>query len=285
MKRIILILVSIVAVVVGTAFDILSNNGKAGYAGSPSESTCRNCHNSFTNSGAGTISFNSNLPGSSSKQYIPGATYQMSVVVKFAGRGLFGVGLEALTSTGANAGTIVVTNSLMTTTKNATIGPNSRKSLTHTLNGGAHADSSVFAFNWTAPSTNIGNVTFYYAGVMANNDGNSSGDYVANGNTIVTPGSATGINEIANSKNALKVFTLVSERKLQVSFNTSENSNADIALYDMNGKEVASINAGKIHSGDVTLEMNLPAQIMHGVYIVIVRAGSLNLSAKTPIML
>ena len=285
MNRIILVLVSLLTVIVGTAFDIQSNNGKAGYTGSPSESTCRNCHNSFTNSGAGTILFNSNLPGITSKQYIPGATYQMSVVVKFAGRGLFGVGLEALTTTGANAGTIVVTNSMMTTTKNATVGANSRKSLTHTLNGGAHTDSSVFAFNWTAPTTNIGNVTFYYAGVMANNDGNPSGDYVANGNTVVTPGSATGINEIANSNNALNVFTLPSERKLHVSFSTSENSNAEIALFDMNGKEVTHLNAGKIHSGDVSLEMNLPQQITNGVYIVIVRAGSLHLSTKTPVML
>ncbi len=285
MKRILLILVAIVAVAVGTAFDILNNSGKAGYAGSPSESTCRNCHNSFTNSGAGTITFNSNFPGVTSKQYIPGVTYQLSVVVKFAGRGLFGVGVEALTATGANAGNIVVTNPTMTTTKSATVGSNSRNSLTHTLNGGAHADSSVFAFNWTAPSTNIGNVTFYYAGVMANNNGSSSGDYVANGNTVVTPGSATGINEIANSNNALNVFTLASERKLQVKFSTTENSNAEIALFDMNGKEVTHLNAGKIHSGDVSLEMNLPQQITNGVYIVIVRAGSIHLSTKTPIML
>ncbi len=285
MKKILIITLSIVAVTLGTAFDILSDNGKAGATGSPSETTCRNCHNTFSTAGTGSIALSSTIPIASGWRYTPGTTYTMTAKVKYVGRSLFGVGVEALTSAGANAGTIVVTNTTKTTTKNYTVGANSRTSLVHKLNGGASTDSALFTFNWTAPSTNIGNVTFWYAGVMADASTDEFGDYVANGNTIVYPASATGINEQTSTKTALSVFTLASDRKLQIRFNAEQNTNAELALYDLNGKEVSRLNAGKIHSGDNSLEMNLPQQIKNGVYIVVVRAGSQQLSTKAAILL
>jgi len=285
MKKFVIIIVSIIAVTMGTAFDILSQNGRSGATGSPGETTCRNCHSSFSNAGAGTISLSSTIPIASGWRYTPGTTYTMTATVKFVGRSLFGVGVEALTSAGANAGTIVVTNTAKTTTKSSTISGNSRMSLVHKLNGGASADSATFTFNWTAPSTNIGNVTFWYAGVMANNNGSNSGDYVANGNTVVYPASATGITEHSNISSGLSVFTLASERKLQVRFNAEQNSNADLSLYDLDGREISKFNAGKIHQGDITLEMPLPQNITSGVYIVILRSGLQRLSTKTVITL
>ncbi|MGH9961314.1 MAG: PQQ-dependent sugar dehydrogenase, partial [Pyrinomonadaceae bacterium] len=39
-------------------------------------------------------------------------------------------------------------------------------------------DSASWTFNWTAPVTDVGTVIFYAAGNHANNDGNSSGDFI-----------------------------------------------------------------------------------------------------------
>src|SRR6185503_3990506 len=46
-------------------------------------------------------------------------------------------------------------------------------------------------FNWTAPPTDIGIVTFYAAGNQANNDGNTSGDYIYKTFVTSAPFSAT----------------------------------------------------------------------------------------------
>lgn len=49
----------------------MSDNGKAGYTGSPGEQTCTNCHNDFTlNSGGGSISIGS--PAMTNWEYTPG---------------------------------------------------------------------------------------------------------------------------------------------------------------------------------------------------------------------
>jgi hypothetical protein len=71
----------------------------------------------------------------------------------------------------------------------------SSNALTQVITGGPggarqyieHSASGTFAgqqfgatwvFNWTAPPTNVGPVTFYAAGNHANNDGNTSGDLI-----------------------------------------------------------------------------------------------------------
>ncbi|HNQ15462.1 MAG TPA: VCBS repeat-containing protein, partial [Pyrinomonadaceae bacterium] len=46
---------------------------------------------------------------------------------------------------------------------------------------------AVWTFNWTAPATNVGNVTFYAAGIQGDNDGSESGDITVTTNSVVTP--------------------------------------------------------------------------------------------------
>lgn len=167
-----------------------SQSGIAGRTGSPTESNCTSCHNSYTlNTGGGSIAITHNIPASG---YVPGTTYAISVTVAKTGLALFGFGFEALTASNTSAGTIVVTNT--TKMKLVTAG-NGRVNITHKTNGGAGTSPLAFSFNWTAPATNLGNITFYSAGVACNNNGNEFGDYVyttslsispANNNTITT---------------------------------------------------------------------------------------------------
>jgi uncharacterized repeat protein (TIGR01451 family) len=52
-------------------------------------------------------------------------------------------------------------------------------------------NGASWTFNWTAPSTDIGPVTFYAAGNQANNDGNTSGDYIYKTFVATAPASTT----------------------------------------------------------------------------------------------
>ncbi len=164
----------------------MSDNGKAGRTNAPGETTCVNgCHNSYAlNAGSGSISIQS--PGTPSWVYTPGVTYNMSVTVSQTGVSLFGVGIEALTSTNANAGTLNITDAASTVIKSTTISGVSRRNIVHKLNGGASSNSKVFNFSWTAPAAGTGNVTFYFSGVAANGNTGESGDYVYNSSQVFT---------------------------------------------------------------------------------------------------
>ncbi|MFM2207942.1 MAG: hypothetical protein RL213_1917, partial [Bacteroidota bacterium] len=167
----------------------MSDNGKAGNTGSPGELTCTDCHNSYAiNTGIGSVS----LSGITGSQYNPGQLYNLKVTVRYAGRALFGVGLEALNAAGADGGRLIITDPARTQIKTATVSGNVRRNLVHQLNGGARADSMEFNFAWRAPYKGAGTVTFYFCGVAANANASESGDYVYQGtNLVLTEGPCT----------------------------------------------------------------------------------------------
>jgi hypothetical protein len=179
--------------IVGAVFIIiiqaatLDSNGIAGRTGSPGETTCATsgCHSSFSlNSGPGSTTITSTVPSSG---YVAGTTYSVSVIVAQSGFSLFGFGFEALNSSNASAGTLSITNTASTKLQNS----GSRVNVVHTLNGGAAANAKTFTFNWTAPATSTGNVTFYAAGNAANKNGNTSGDYIYSKTLVVLPATTT----------------------------------------------------------------------------------------------
>src|SRR4029079_13376265 len=90
------------------------------------------------------------------------------------------------------AGTLQNTDSFTQVLNNA--GPGSaRQYIEHTATGTfiGQQNGAPWTFNWTAPPTDIGIVTFYAAGNQANNDGNTSGDYIYKTFVTSAPFSAT----------------------------------------------------------------------------------------------
>ncbi|CAN5531910.1 hypothetical protein BH11BAC2_BH11BAC2_09250 [soil metagenome] len=263
---------ALIAVIAGTAFDILSDNGKAGYTGSTGEATCTSCHNSYgaSNSGPGSISISSNLINGN--QYIPGQTYNVHVIVRQTGRSLFGLGCEALTTTNTNGGTLVITNSAKTHLATKTVSGVSRNNVVHQLNGGAHADSMDFTFNWVAPITNIGNVKFWFSGIAANGNGNENGDYVYNNSLVVTPASATGIEEAINT-HALLVNAIAAEHRLQLNFEIQNVGETFIYIYDLNGRQVLKQREENSLIGMKQVDVKLPYAMQSGIYLVTVQSG------------
>jgi hypothetical protein len=280
MNKLVLLTISSAIVVGVSSFVMLSDNGRAGNTGSPGETTCANsgCHTSFTvNTGPGSVRLTSNM---ANWQYVPGQTYTINAIVKYTGRSLFGIGLEALTSANANAGTIVVTNSARTQIKMKTVSGVARNNLVHQLNGGSSNDSCFFSFNWVAPATNIGNVTFYYAGICANGNGSESGDYVYNSSKVASPAGTTGVQQIVKNKNDLKVINLPGSNLLHLSYSSNETGVVNAELYDIKGSMISSQEFGKKNDGNVELNMDILSEKRSGLYIVKVVHGSQQFSKK-----
>lgn len=271
-------LIAVLAIIMSTAFGILSDNGKAGYTGSQGELKCDDCHNTYgnSNSGTGTIYVTSTM---SNWQYVPGQTYTVNVIVKQSGRPLFGVGFEALTSTNANAGSLVITNPAKTQIKTKTVSGVTRNNVVHQLNGGMHADSAIFTFNWVAPTTNIGNVTFYFAGISANNNGSENNDYVYNSSKVVTPASASGILEQNKSISEFKSY-INNEGRIAIEFQSTSADQPRINLYDMKGRMISSQLIESHSIGEVKSSISIPAELKSGNYIVSILSHSNKLSSK-----
>src|SRR6185295_155316 len=179
--------------------DIMSEDGKAGRTGSPGENTCDGCHNSFAlNSGPGSIRISS--PDLINSDYVPGQSYQVTVTIAQTGVTLFGFAFEALTnSNNLNAGTLTVTEPSHTQIKSAIVSGKSRKNMVHTKNGGLSQDSMAFNFQWIAPATDMGSITFYAIANASNKDGDTTGDYIYSTTQLVTPAGPMTISELKNT--------------------------------------------------------------------------------------
>ena len=148
----------------------------AGYTGAPNEEpeACAECHVP-PDAGTGQISI------TAPQTYIPGQTYQVTVMHTNADptRLRWGFQLTGLDPSDEKAGNLQSTDGLTQVLDNA--GPGSaRQYIEHTAAGTfiGQQNGASWTFNWTAPATDVGVVTFYVAGNHANNDGNTSGDYI-----------------------------------------------------------------------------------------------------------
>src|SRR3989454_372569 len=134
--------------------------------------TCANCHFGPATNGQFTIS--------APQTYVPGQTYQITVTHtnSDATRKRWGFELTVLSS-GSKAGELQNLSAFTQILNNE--GPGADRQYIEHNSGGTFQGQSggaSWTFNWVAPASDVGPVTFYAAGNQANNDGNTSGDQI-----------------------------------------------------------------------------------------------------------
>lgn len=162
----------------------------AGYTGAPQEEpeACAECHVP-PDAGTGKISI------TAPQTYVPGQTYPITITHSNPDQTRLRWGFELTvldTASDEKAGDLQSSDGLTQILNNA--GPGSaRQYIEHTASGtfiGQHNGAS-WTFNWTAPPIDAGPVVFYAAGNQANNDGNTSGDYIYKTFVVSAPASTT----------------------------------------------------------------------------------------------
>jgi hypothetical protein len=280
LSRITLLSCSLFSILLLTA-GIANDDGKAGKTGAPGETTCISCHDDF-NLGDGGGSITMGVTNMAGWEYVPGTTYNMTATVARTGTQLFGVGIEVLTASGTNAGSLAITNT-STAIKNATVTGVSRRNVVHTLNGGAAPNAKVFEFDWTAPSTNIGNVTFYFSGVAANGDGDAAvGDYVYAGNQVVTPSLGTSIHELAPDVE-INVYPNPVTDVVKVDYVLRVAERVVITLFDMNGRVVEQLSAATRRPGRHTEMIGGMDRFSTGTYLLRTQLGDRTVERRVQI--
>src|SRR6185436_16808076 len=169
----------------------------AGYTGAPGEEpeACAECHVP-PDAGTGHISI------TAPQTYVPGQTYQITVTHTNSDptRLRWGFELTALDTSDEKAGELQNINPQLTQIIQGGPGGN-RQYIEHTAGGTFinQTGGASWTFNWTAPPTDVGVVTFYAAGNQANNDGNTSGDFIYFTFASSQPAAATADFSVAGS--------------------------------------------------------------------------------------
>jgi hypothetical protein len=178
-----------------------SDGPPLGSTGAPGEVTCANCHFDGTAGAQFTITAPPN--------YTPGQTYQITVrhVNTDQSRQRWGFQLTALAGT-SMAGSFANLSPTLTQIAQGA----GRDYIQHTNLGtfAGQMNGAQWVFNWTAPATNVGAVTFYAAGNQANGDGTAGGDRIvvtsANSQPPVTPPANAPFDFDADGKTDIGIF-------------------------------------------------------------------------------
>ena len=137
-----------------------------GLTGAPGEGNCTQCHSGNSlNASGGTLVLG--VPGT----YLPGEMYDIIVDLSRSGQSRWGFEMTALNGNGARAGTFakrMEIHRLQKQTVNNILSRLSPGSASGTR------DKNQWTFKWTAPTNDVGPITFYAAGNAANGDGRTS---------------------------------------------------------------------------------------------------------------
>ncbi|MET0626547.1 MAG: PQQ-dependent sugar dehydrogenase [Pyrinomonadaceae bacterium] len=151
-----------------------SSGPPAGFTHAPGELDCADCHTTPAQS-TGTLTLG--VP----QNYTPGQTYDITVAHSTADqtRVRWGFEMTALDAADERAGSFAPADELTRVISGEGPFPG-REYVEHTSNGTfpGQQNGASWTFRWTAPTEDVGPVTFYVAGNQANGDGNSSGDNI-----------------------------------------------------------------------------------------------------------
>ncbi len=151
-----------------------SGGAPAGRSGAPGESTCMmSCHTGTPVNGADGSLQLVGVPA----LYEPGQSYTFWVELEEPGQSRWGFQLTALDDGHAAAGLLAAGNSDST----QTISGNGKTYVEQTGAGTWRAVPNgpvTWRVEWTAPAAGTGEVTYWFTGNAANNNGGSSGDHI-----------------------------------------------------------------------------------------------------------
>jgi hypothetical protein len=263
MKRNILTVIGLTAffIVAIFAISLITDSGKTdvyafpggspgGQTNSPTDgSNCTTCHSGTLNAGNGTTGITSNIPA---EGYVPGQTYTITGSIGQVSINKFGFEITAeRTSDNAKTGTIILTDATRTAFTN------SNTSVTHTEAGNSPltTNATTWSFDWTAPESGTGGVTFYGAFNSVNGSGPNE-DQIYAKTLPVSEDILTTITENVD-QNVFNIYPNPVKNSFQIA---SDKPVQSVRVYNLQGKQVSSLARG---ATKVNVE-HLPA----GVYFV-----------------
>lgn len=212
--------------------------------------TCQSCHAT----GNTQVTLDINLldeAGDAISDYMPGQTYDVSVVLNHAGGDApSGYGFQALSLIDSDESDVAGWSEPGANVKISTASNTGRS---YAEQNGVSTENT-FNFKWTAPADGSGSVTFYSCGNGVNDNGATSGDGAAC--TTLTVGEAFGVStkEIANTLN-LEVFPNPVNDILNLRFDVVLGGTYTVNMYNALGQLVQT-KVQDAYTGENIIQLN-----------------------------
>jgi hypothetical protein len=261
-----------IVLVTCASMDIASSAAPASSTGAPGEVDCTNsgCHDTYSsNSGIGVITI---IPDSSLTNYTPGQTYTITLEVSQSPLVRFGFQMVALRdSDQTNVGAFSVIDGLRNQITPGYNNLSNRRYMTYTFNSTnclSTPGQGIWSFKWTAPSTDVGPITFYAAGIAANNDGMDFGDYCYTASLKINPSPLQSIENYTPNLNnfSLNIFPNPVKDNVNINYTLTELSKIKIDLVDPQGKIVEQLLSSKQDKGEHKLSLPIANCYKGGMY-------------------
>lgn len=266
-------LAGIMVMILSNTYRINSAGAPIGSTGAPGEATCAKvgCHEgSDINSGTGEL--NVSIEGNP-VEYEPGKTYTLEVTLAQDVIDRFGFQLLALKDDQQSAGTLIVEETERTQVLDGVNQFAGRSYITYKVKGTDPYSPHLgkWRFQWKAPETNEGLVTFYLAGVAANNDGTDHGDQVYTKTALLKP-ILTGYAPLKQNMQRLAIYPNPSKGASQLIYELKNPEHTEVSLFDLKGNLVKTVWSGMQDTGRHSLD--IATDLSKGVYIVRMECGS-----------
>ena len=247
-----------------------SGGAGAGKTGAPGEQNCTACH-------AGTAQDGTNenilvvLDGTSPvTSYVPGQQYTVTLSMS-SNPTKKGFQATALTSANTMAGDFSAGSNTQINTGN------NRKYANHTISSNSGSTTS-WSWDWIAPVSGSGDVTFYVASNKANNNGADSGDLISLSQHTFVEQSSSSLEENAFNHQLL-VYWDEWSNSINISFELNASSKIGVNIVDASGKSVYNTSEVDGEIGANLLQLPL-FSMESGIYFVNIFVDNKPLSKK-----
>lgn len=242
-----------------------SVNPPASKTGAPGEGTCADCHAGSTMSAAGVVMYN--FSGANG-EYLPDSTYTIDLSIPSGVKN--GFEMTILDANDDMAGSFTVGSGTSTTTA---LG---RDYIRHSSSVGV----TSWSFDWTAPSSDMGNLTVYYAFNKTNSNGSTLGDTVYLGQETILISPELGLTDYQQLDEDYEVFYDQQNKLLNVTFRPHQYANVVVNIQSLNGQLVRSFDYGNLNSQTHKKQVDLSDLNVNGIYIVSVLIDNYALNRK-----
>lgn len=237
------------------------NGAPTGRTGAPGELTCATsgCHGGSAMDGSTENVFVATSGGIAVTSYVPGETYTIGLSLASAPTKK---GFQATVLDGTN--TFAGTLTPLTAGGTASAAAMGRTYINHTS---LSSVSPAWAFEWTAPATDVGAVRFYVTTNKTNNNGNNSGDEIFS--SIHVLGSTAGLEENTSSKvSDFNASFSASNSTIHLSYSSLINGTSNVNIVDMSGRTVFNTELNPSTIGLNKDLVRIPESIKNGMYVV-----------------
>ncbi|MCB0516999.1 MAG: choice-of-anchor V domain-containing protein [Chitinophagales bacterium] len=197
-------------------------------SGAPGQSSCNanGCHAVTPNSASGNVQ----IVSAATDGYASNKTYAMNINISDNTAQRFGFQMVALDGEGNSSGSFIAGSDNKTALQTQA----GLQFINH--KNTPNPSASTFSFQWLAPGTDTGPITFYAAANAANGNGSSTGDHIYTNSLVLQPKIYTGINNINTTQLAWQVSPNPITDFLQLDIYTASSKNFTLKMVDLQGK-------------------------------------------------